>query len=93
MKTLFGLVASLLIFSVNADELYQLQGTVSLQTADASTVMIDYQQYHIDLNTTVHGMVRQGERGPIFNANQKIGFNVEQNAGEIPRISEVWFVQ
>jgi hypothetical protein len=93
MKFFYGWMACLLIFTVNADEIYQMQGIISLQSADASTVVIDNQQYNIDFDTRVHGMVRQGERGPQFNDKQKIGFNVEQKANEISRISEIWFVE
>jgi len=93
MKFFYGCIACLLVFAVNADEIYQMQGTISLQSTDASTLIIDNQQYHIDLNTTVHGMAKQGERGPIFDNKQRIGFSVEQMADEIPRISEIWFVE
>lgn len=86
-------MALLFIVTVYANDLYQMEGTVSVQAADASTIMIDYQQYHIDHKTTVHGMVKQGERGPVISPEQKIGFNVEYATGEIPRISEVWFLQ
>ena len=77
---------------VYAQEPYNHTGVVNEQTLDAGQVTIDYQQYTLDNKTIVHSLMRRGESGPLFSAGQVLGFNVEQEPGKLPRITEVWLL-
>lgn len=78
---------------VSAESLYVSEGTISSSENNNTIVVIEYIQYRLDNDTQVHGMVQQGELAPILNIGQKIGFNIEQGSGGLPRITEVWLLQ
>jgi len=64
------------------------------QTADASQLVIDGQHYVVDNKTLIHGgLARRGELAPLLKIGKKIGFNVVKNSGNLPYISEIWFVE
>ena len=93
IKYIFGLLGLLLSFTVNAVEPYQQQGLIADHIINSGIVLIGYDQYLIDRNTVVHGATKRGELGYIFTPGQKIGFNIEQNFGELPRINEAWVLE
>lgn len=88
-----SLICLLFITSVSAAEPFVYTGLVQLQSDDASSLLINSQQYSIDLNTVVHGISMQGELGPMISAGQRIGYNIEQNNTESSYISEIWFLE
>lgn len=87
------LIGLLLIATVHAAEPYQQEGTVEVSESAGTKVMINYQQYQIDRNTLIHGVTRRGELGPILIVGQRVGFNIEQNFGDLPRITEAWVLE
>ena len=88
-----GLIALLFVTSINAAEPFVYTGLVQVQADDASSLLINSQQYSVDLNTVVHGISMQGELGPMISQGQRIGYNIEQNNTESPYISEIWFLE
>jgi hypothetical protein len=92
-KYLIGAVGILFMFVVNAAEPYQLRGTITDHIISSDIVLIGYEQYQIDRDTVVHGATKRGELGSILSSGQKVGFNVEQNSGDLPRITEAWVLE
>ncbi|PHS71079.1 MAG: hypothetical protein COB23_02140 [Methylophaga sp.] len=94
MKLLFShLIALLFITNANAAEPYIYTGLVNEQAADAEMIKIDHQQYTINLDTIVHGPFKRGELGPMIDAGQRVGFNLQINSAELSRISEIWILE
>ena len=87
-----NLIALLFITGVSAAESFVYTGIVKAQTANASTILINSQQYSVNSDTVIHGLSMQGELGPMINIGQKIGYNIEQNNDELPHITEIWFL-
>ena len=92
-KYILGLLGLLLASIVNAAGPYQHDGVVADHIINSGIVFIGYEQYQIGSNTIVHGATKRGELGPILSSGQHVGFNVEQNFGDLPRITEAWVLE
>lgn len=88
-----NLIAFLFIAGVNAAEPFVYTGVVKAQSGNASSILINSQQYSVNSDTVVHGLSMQGELGPMIRVGQKIGYNLELNDPELPYISEIWFLE
>lgn len=93
IKQLLALFGLLLTFAVQAFEQYEYEGVVSATESSHTILTIKYQQYRIDNRSVIHGVVIQGELAPRIALGQKVGFNIEQNADELPWIAEVWLLE
>jgi hypothetical protein len=87
-----NLIAFLFIAGVSAAEPFVYTGVVKAQSGNASSILINSQQYSVDSDTVIHGLSMEGELGPMIRVGQKIGYNIEQNGSASPYISEIWFL-
>lgn len=72
---------------------FSQSGTVTESSPSSDRLVISNQPYLIDHNTVVHGLVPQGEKGPIVNKDTAIGFNTSRNTDdELPYITEIWLL-
>lgn len=93
MKYLISnLIAFLFITGVNATESFVYTGVVNAQPRNASSIVVNSQQYSVNSDTVVHGISMHGELGPMIRVGQRIGYNVEQKDVKNPYISEIWLL-
>jgi len=88
-KAILAALFLLTTFTAISESIYT--GTVEKQIQGQGIVTISGQQYLIDHSTVVHGMVEQGEVGPIFNTGSEIDFKLDRSGTKrTPHISESW---
>jgi len=83
-------MAFLFITNIFAGDIYVYTGITQESDSGENMILINGQRYSINFNTVIHGAAVGGETGPIINAGQKIGFNIEQDDDELPHITEIW---
>jgi len=94
MNSKITLVTFFLLTTFTAVSESTYSGTVEKQIQGQGIVTISGQQYLIDHSTVVHGMVEQGEVGPIFNTGSEIDFKLDRSGTkETPHISESWIIE
>jgi hypothetical protein len=87
------IIISALIPVLASAQTFSQSGTVTDSSLSSDRLVISNQEYLIDHNTVVHGLVPQGEKGPIVNKDTAIGFNTRRNNNdEIPYITEIWLL-
>lgn len=94
-KKLFLIIFTMLmIVSPVSAQTFSQSGTVSESSPSADKLTVSNKQFRIDHDTVVHGLVPQGEKGPIVAKDTAIGFNTsrQHKEDEPPYITEIWLL-
>ena len=93
MKYILLILGVLLSSIVNANEDFRTTGTVNAQSIDGATVVINSQEYKLNLETVTHGLIIPGELGPLFGLGQVVSFKMKNSDNNTPYITEIWLQQ